>query len=947
MRSLSRRRAAGGLIRPRTIAGQLGRILAVSLVLVLVLLGLTMATQVSAYRRSGETVDAVALALLAQDLVHQVQRERGLSNGLLGGDERLGPPVLDQRADTDTALRILAEAVAAGPPGATALGAALNQLAGVPGLRARIDTRAITRQAAFQFYSDSIDAVNRAALGLDQARDPAIRHGLQALYALGDAKEFTARERGFLNGVFAAGAFAEGEYLQFLDIRAARAAAFTQFERDATAAQRDRIDAVRTGASAALAARAENIAIASMAGPLTHPVDPATWWAQMTDVIDAQRTVQQAIGADIRARADELRRTALLTLAAYALAALLAVAAEVVLVIASVRAIVRPLSGLAGEADDVASRRLPTAIAAWRDADTAPPAPAPVRTPPGAGVEIDAVARALDRVQTTAFDLASEQALVRRNTTESLANLARRNQNLVRRQLGLISEFEREEMDPKALSNLFDLDHLATRMRRNAESLLVLVGEASPRRWAEPIALTDVIRAGLSEVDDYRRVALRRVDEIAVAGAVVSELAHALAELIENGLAFSPPDLEVEIYGRKVAGGYLLAVVDHGVGMGAEQLAEANARLRGEQDFIVASTRYLGHYVVGRLAGRLGIDVELTTSPVSGIVARMLLPPSLLADENATRPARSGDDPGALEAGSTPPAGVSESIERPAQAAAARDDLPGASADDRYAPAIAASVVTGDASAERGGAAGSAGTAGATAVTGLSLDITGGGAQAAAVRRVPGDLGAAPSGRSGVDQRSRAQVHPPSARTSDGGTEAGTSRMPGVGAPGTVASRRADSAPPSRTNGAATPSDANGLAGPGPTATGARTLRSGPTSAAAQGDSPYAQFVNGAAHSRREPTVRESVDPGDGIVRHVGPQAAPTVERTRNGLVKRGKRAKAPEAPPRGAVSEPHRPPAVERTPEQTRGLLTAFRTGHDRAGEARGEHRPRTEELR
>ncbi|WP_280297953.1 sensor histidine kinase [Nocardia neocaledoniensis] len=837
MRSLSRRRAAGGLIRPRTIAGQLGRILAVSLVLVLVLLGLTMATQVSAYRRSGETVDAVALALLAQDLVHQAQRERGLSNGLLGGDERLAQPVTDQRAETDAALRVLAGAVATRPPGATALDAALSQLAGLPGLRARIDTRTITRQAAFQFYSDSVDAVNRAALGLDQARDPAIRHGLQALYALGDAKEFTARERGFLNGVFAAGAFAEGEYLQFLDIRAARAAAFAQFDRDATAAQRDRIDAVRTGSSAALAARAENIAIASMAGPLTHPVDPATWWSQMTEVIDQQRTVQQAVGADIRARADALRRTALLTLAAFALAALLAVAAEVVLVIASVRAIVRPLAGLAGEADDVASRRLPTAIAAWRDADTAPPAPAPVRTPAGAGVEIDAVARALDRVQTTAFDLASEQALVRRNTTESLANLARRNQNLVRRQLGLISEFEREEMDPKALSNLFELDHLATRMRRNAESLLVLVGEASPRRWAEPIALTDVIRAGLSEVDDYRRVAMRRVDDIAIAGAVVSELAHALAELIENGLAFSPPDLEVEIYGRKVAGGYLLAVVDHGVGMGAEQLAEANARLRGEQDFIVASTRYLGHYVVGRLAGRLGIDVELTTSPVSGIVARLLLPPSILVDENAARPVESGGE------------------------------------------------------------------------------------------RV----------------------------TSEGGTDAGTSRSSGVGAQrefnGAVIARRADSAAPSPANGTvvdATAPAANGLAGPRPTDTDVRaTVRSGPSSAAAQGDSPYAQFVNGAAHSLPVPTVRESTDPGAGVVRHVGPRAAPTVERTRNGLVKRGKRVKTPETSHSRSASEPNRPPAVERTPDQTRGMLTAFRTGHDRAGEARGEHRPRTEELR
>jgi hypothetical protein len=114
---------------------------------------------------------------------------------------------------------------------------------------------------------------------------------------------------------------------------------------------------------------------------------------------------------------------------------------------------------------------------------------------------------------------------------------------------------------------------------------------------------------------------------------MVSELAHMLAELIENALAFSPPDLEVEIYGRKLGPKYMLAVVDHGVGMSREQLAKANARLRGEEDFVVAPTRFLGHYVVGQLAQRLGIEVELTVSPVNGIVARLLLPADVLATD--------------------------------------------------------------------------------------------------------------------------------------------------------------------------------------------------------------------------------------------------------------------------------------------------------------------------
>ncbi|MFI6957076.1 nitrate- and nitrite sensing domain-containing protein [Nocardia sp. NPDC050408] len=630
-------------MRPRTIRGQLARILVVSLVLVLGLLGVTVAREVKAFRESGDTVHAVSLALAVQDLVQQAQRERGLSNGLLGGDIRLVQTVADQRADTDRAMRALEEAAAGNTPGATQVRSALGQFDALDATRAQVDARRTSRQAAFQFYTDGISALNRLTLGLDQARDAEVRHGLQALYALGEAKEQTAKERGFLNGVFAADEFRNGEYVEFLDIRAAKMAGLTAFARDATAAQQAQLDTALRSENAVKAGESERIAIASSAGPLVRSVDSSTWWAQMTAVIDEQRTVQQGVGDDVQRRAQALRRDAFLTLGGFLLAALIAIAAEVVLVFASVRAIVRPLAELAAAADDVANHRLPEVIAAWQASDdTHPDPPAPVRTPRGASAEIAAVAGALDGVQTTAFELASQQALVRRNTTESMANLARRNQNLVRRQLGLISEFEREELDPKALSNLFELDHLATRMRRNAESLLVLVGSASPRRWAEPIALTDVIRAGLSEVDDYRRVVLRRVDDIAITGAVVSDLAHMLAELIENGLAFSPPDMEVEIYGRKLPTGYLLAVVDHGVGMPVDQLAEANARLRGETDFIVASTRYLGHYVVGRLARRLGIDVELNVSPVSGIVARLLLPAGIIAGEKDRRAPAAG-----------------------------------------------------------------------------------------------------------------------------------------------------------------------------------------------------------------------------------------------------------------------------------------------------------------
>jgi signal transduction histidine kinase len=627
------RRLVDRLFAPRTIRDRLVQILLASLTLVLAQLGLTIAGQFSEYSAADDTQKAVSLALTVQDLAQELQRERGLTNGMLGGESRFNATIGRQRANTDTALGKLDRAIAdESTPGATLVRTALDRLNALGSTRQNVDADRADRSATFQWYTAGIAALNDVAPGLDQARDSELRRGLQALGALGAAKEATAQERGFLNGVFAAGRFAAGEYIRFAEIRAARQVGLAAFRHDATVPRRSQLDESLKSEPALKASAAETLAISSGQGPIVQKVDPVDWWAEMTSVVDQMRDVQRAVGDDLTRRASELRGDATSALIVFLLLAILAVGLEVVLVIGCLRSIVRPLAALAVEAHDVAARRLPMSIASWHAPDTNEPArPEPVCTPVKAGTEIASVAHALDRVQSTAFELASEQALLRRNTTESLANLGRRNQNLVRRQLGFISEFEREELDPESLANLFELDHLATRMRRNAESLLVLVGETSPRRWADPLAITDVVRAGLSEVEDYRRVSLRRVDDVHVTGAVVSELAHMLAELIENALSFSPPDLDVEIHGRRVGARYVLAVVDHGVGMSREQLVKANARLRGEEDFIVAPTRFLGHYVVGRLAQRLGIEVELTVSPVNGIVARLLLPEDLLA----------------------------------------------------------------------------------------------------------------------------------------------------------------------------------------------------------------------------------------------------------------------------------------------------------------------------
>jgi signal transduction histidine kinase len=683
-------RVVRGLARPRSIKARLSRILLVSLALVLVLLGLTIAGQIKGYRSATDTSRVVTVALSVQDAVHQLQRERGMTNGMLGGNQQFQPRVVAQRPKTDEALTALNHLIS-NPTYADLTGAQVRDgsrdLERLAEVRTQVDLRQLPAADVFAYYTSAIVALNQLDLGLDEARDPALRHGLQALYALGDVKEYSARERGLLNGVFGGVNFPVDQYQLFLETVARKQAAFAEFSHFGTAPQRQAVDAALHSPQAVQSAAMEALAKAGVTGTLPEHVDAQTWWDRMTSVIDDLRAVQQSVGKDITTRAEGMRDLALTELIAFLLAAALAVAVEVTLVIEAARSIIGPLSALVSEADEVSTHRLPDAVAALEQAtkdEVQPPRAVPLQVPPQASSEIKRMAYAVGRLQYTALSLATEQAMIRHNTTASLANLGRRNQNLVRRQLGLISEFEREELDPTTLANMFELDHLATRMRRNAENLLVLVGESGLRAYSKPLPMVDVIRAALSEVEDYRRVVLKRIDDVQIVGSSVTGLAHMLAELVENGLSFSPPDVEVEIYGRKIDNRYTIAVVDHGIGMQPDALIRANARLQDEENFVVASTRFLGHYVVGRLARLTGVEVRLVQAPLMGITARLVLPPEMLAnsDSDATEwprqpTATASEVPAEGQPTENPPAAECPTPEEPPVPVAVGPDQPG------------------------------------------------------------------------------------------------------------------------------------------------------------------------------------------------------------------------------------------------------------------------------
>ena len=291
------------------------------------------------------------------------------------------------------------------------------------------------------------------------------------------------------------------------------------------------------------------------------------------------------------------------------------------------RSMIRSLRRLEETATKVAQERLPDLVKQLSESD-----PQDVDTSvESVGVhsrdEIGRVAAAFDDVHREAVRLAAEQALLRGNVNAMFTNLSRRSQGLIQRQLSLISELESREADPDQLSSLFKLDHLATRMRRNGENLLVLAGEEPGRRWTRPVPLVDVLRAAASEVEQYERIELASVPSTEVAGRVVNDLVHLLAELLENATSFSSPQTKVKVTGHALPDGrVLIEIHDTGIGLSPEDLAAINERLASPPTVDVSVSRRMGLFVVGRLSQRHGIRIQLRPSDSGGTTALVMLP---------------------------------------------------------------------------------------------------------------------------------------------------------------------------------------------------------------------------------------------------------------------------------------------------------------------------------
>ena len=339
------------------------------------------------------------------------------------------------------------------------------------------------------------------------------------------------------------------------------------------------------------------------------------------------KTIEETLLGEMEGKARELRNQSQREAIISGALILLVLGVSLVGAFVVARSMIRSLRRLQDTATRVAQDRLPELVKQLSEAD-----PQDVDTSvESVGLhsrdEIGQVAAAFDDVHREAVRLAAEQALLRGNVNAMFTNLSRRSQGLIQRQLSLISELESREADPDQLSSLFKLDHLATRMRRNGENLLVLAGEEPGRRWTRPVPLVDVLRAAASEVEQYERIELAAVPATEVAGRVVNDLVHLLAELLENATSFSSPQTKVRVTGHALPDGRVLVEIhDTGIGLSPEDLAAINERLASPPTVDVSVSRRMGLFVVGRLSLRHGIRIQLRPSDSGGTTALVMLP---------------------------------------------------------------------------------------------------------------------------------------------------------------------------------------------------------------------------------------------------------------------------------------------------------------------------------
>ena len=612
--------------------------------------------------RVGAAADSAAqfsrvsqLASLGQQITSLVQALEDERDETCGSVPVSDPTALQRWYNaTDTAAtRVQALAADVGgsfPTDVQAKAAAVRSaITNLPKLRvaAQNDTSALLVIADYTVPINAMMALNgQIALGTG---DPDLTDDVQTLSSLALEKDQVAQQRAILFNAFTKRSFGTAEQQELNTVVAGQGGDATAFGATATPAEQRSFNRVVAGPMVRQGLTIEqyvvstgSLDIGNGALNISPQAAPGQWYSAMSDTIDRMQTVELGVARNLVARAQVLQRGAERS----ALFTAILTAAILILVLlatfAVARSLVLPLRRLREGALDIATVELPERVRQLGEgldpATSLEVAPIDVLS----ADEIGQVARAFDQVHAEAVRLAGNEALLRNSFNAMFVSLSRRSQSLLERLARLIDSLEQSEDDPGRLANLFTMDHLVTRMRRNSENLLLLAGHEGARKRSEPVPLIDVARAATSEIEQYNKVALNIQPGIMISGGAVSDLAHLLAELIENATVFSPTDSQVLVSAQELgSGGTLIQVSDSGVGVSAARLAELNRRLDDPPAIDTSVSRHMGLFAVSRLAGRHGVRVRLRAGTPEGLTVLVWLPESVA--ERETR--RYGDLP--------------------------------------------------------------------------------------------------------------------------------------------------------------------------------------------------------------------------------------------------------------------------------------------------------------
>lgn len=636
-------RQAGSFLGLRNwrLRSKLAAVLIIPTLTALVLGGLRVIDESNAATQFQETADQVAFADKITLVVHELQSERALSVARLASQDSSRQAGLDaQIAKVDRAVDDLRNSANQINPddqeARDRYARGLQRLDALRPLRVAMNTSQFGEIPVLNAYSGILDALVQLGREVTTAvtnRD-VLRLGV-TVQAISESKEFIARADAALLIASLRSSFPGDLFDQARSSVAGGDAATATFLANASPEQRQLYSDTFSGPEIDDRRRITTLAFSLAQKGEAPAIDNVALGNDSRVALDKLRAVETNLLGQLRTQADDLASSAITSASIGGAVVLLALIAALVLMLIIARLMLRPLRVLRKTALEVAYTRLPETVQAILDdpdpvnASKRSVEPVPVTSRD----EIGEVARSFDVVHEQAVKMAAEQALLRENVNGIFVNLSRRSQRLVERQLGVIDRLEADEQDPDHLASLFELDHLATRLRRNGESLLVLSGAGLAKSVPKPVPAADVIGAAVSEIEQYARIEIGIVPEVAVQGLTIHDLVHVLAELLDNATYFSEPETKVivrAVITRQKA--LAIQITDHGVGMTEDRLAEVNARLADPPDLDVSVTRRMGLYVVARLARRHGIEVRLRENEdiEGGVIARVVVPAELL-----------------------------------------------------------------------------------------------------------------------------------------------------------------------------------------------------------------------------------------------------------------------------------------------------------------------------